>query len=156
MLPVVLVLLLLLAEAETTTPATIDSCGGDFIFSQLVITPQTPLAGAPCNVSGVGSLASMPVQASGPGTAYAILFGATVFSAPVSACGPTNIDILGMASLDILGLDCPLSVGAAATVSLALTIPSIASGMGQIGFIVNTTSTTSGSIAWCLNLTAFF
>ena len=148
-----LLLTLPLAVPVAAQPAIISSCGGILSFSSLIITPATPVAGSPCNVTGVGTL-SAAVQSSGPGEASAILYGATVFSAPVAACGPTNIDIMGLATLDIDGLSCPASAASPAAVSLALTIPSIASGMGQIGFIVNTSSTVGA--AWCLNLTAFF
>jgi len=81
------------------------------------------------------------------------MYEANVFSAPVSACGQNQtIDILGLASLTVNALACPLAAGAPAAISLALVVPEAAKGLGDVTVIVNTTAA-SGAIAFCLNLT---
>jgi len=149
-------LLLLLLPLSGATPALISDCGGVVSLSSLSVVPAAPQAGAPVNASGSG-VAQGAIAGSGDGgsiTAY--LFGAEVFTAPVSACGTNQtIDVLGFATLTVNGLSCPVAAGAQAQVSLALLIPSIANGIGPVGVIANATTDASSS-AWCMNLTVFF
>ena len=149
-------LLPLLLSLARATPAQISDCGGVVSLSSLSVVPATPQAGAPVNASGSGVAQGAVAGSGAGGSISAYLFGAEVFTAPVSACGANqSIDVLGFATLTVNALDCPVAAGAPAAVSLALLIPSIANGIGPVGVIANATTDTGGA-AWCMNLTVFF
>ena len=60
--------------------------------------------------------------------------------------------MLGLTTGTLDALACPLSAGAVARLGFSIDIPDAASGLGELGIIVNATDQT-GAGAFCLNLT---
>ena len=76
-----------------------------------------------------------------------------MWSANVSACGQNQtISILGLAELVFDAVDCPVVAGSPVSISLALTVPSLAKGVGPVNVILNAVAA-NGNDAICLNLT---
>ena len=98
---------------------------------------------------------SAPVDG-GNGLLSAYLFGADVFDGPFTTCGGLNqsMDIMGIVSLSLNGLACPLAVGAPGAVSLSIVVPTVAEGM-TIDVILNATLP-DASRAFCLNMSVAF
>lgn len=92
----------------------------------------------------------------GTGDIAAYLFGASVWDGQFTTCGQNQtLNIMDIVSLTVNGLACPLAAGAPAAVSLAITVPSIASGL-TVDVIMNATAQDTLSPAFCLNLSLSF
>jgi ML domain len=130
------------------------SCGGEVSWSALSVSPATPKAGSPVELSANGTAKASITG--GSGLVSAFLFGADVFDGQIFSCGANQtIDVEGIVQITFNGLACPLATGDPASLSLSLVIPEVAAGIGEVGVIINSTDS-RGSVAFCLNMSVVF
>ena len=144
----------LAAAQDPPPPPVLAGCGGAVAWSSLSVSPAQPKAGLPVVLNATGA-ASAAVGTGGTGNVTAYLWGMNVWSAPVAACGANQtLDVDGFATLTFNGLACPLAAGAPAALSVSLTVPAIAAGMGQIAVVVGAYE--GSELDFCLNMTLNF
>jgi hypothetical protein len=91
------------------------------VFSSLVLTPTTPVAGQPVNLLGTGTLSA--AVTGGSGVLNVLYMGVPLYQSAFTTCGNTSIALpLGVGTVDIDSLVCPTVAGKAGSLSFNVTV----------------------------------